>query len=200
LPVSKLFMNFGKLLGVPYLVTSDPSILQFRLLSLSSWYLTHFWFFSRVRQLLCVPVGALWLHALSLIGLYVFLIPSLSYQNMPYLFLVLAFALLLQLAGTSAARGKLQSLLLPLPIACGIISYTPFAAVAPLGGLALHRIARASPAFSAVAFWCGARVSVIFLILVFWAAIAGFASALAFPYNQGGCTDNQRLLAPPHHP
>lgn len=42
LPVSMFFMNFGKLLGLPYLLTAEPRIIDFRLLSLLSWYLAHF--------------------------------------------------------------------------------------------------------------------------------------------------------------
>src|SRR5262245_20663151 len=44
LPVNNLFMNFGKILGLPYLLTNEPTVLAFRFLSLSVWYLAHFAF------------------------------------------------------------------------------------------------------------------------------------------------------------
>lgn len=181
LPVSILFMNFGKLLGMPYLLTEEPRIIDFRLLSLLSWYLAHFWFLFRVNRLLHDPLGPVWLHVLCLIALYVFLIPSLSYQNMPYLFVLIAFAMALQLKSTQGPAGMTLSLLLPLPIALAVVAYSPFAALAPFVGVAVYRLARLYPAFSVKAFIGGIAMAVTVLVLLFDArSIAQADAALVF--------------------
>src|SRR5262245_33358793 len=50
LPVNNLFMNFGNILGLPYLLTNEPTVLAFRFLSLSVWYLVHFAFFFGLQK------------------------------------------------------------------------------------------------------------------------------------------------------
>ena len=181
LPVSILFMNFGKLLGLPYLLTAEPRIIDFRLLSLLSWYLAHFWFLFRVNRMLHDPVGPVWLHLLCLIALYVFLIPSLSYQNMPYLFVLIAFATALQLQCTQGPAGMTLSLLLPLPVALAVVAYSPFAVLAPFVGLALYRLAQLYAAFSVKAFIGGIAMAMAVLVLLFDArSFAQADAALVF--------------------
>jgi hypothetical protein len=196
LPATNLLMNFGKILGLPYLITSEPTILEFRLLSLSGWYLVHFAFFSAIRNTLGLNLSSFWIHVLSTLSLYVFLIPSLSYQNMPYLFALLGSAICLQLANSAKIWfATVLSFLLPLSVFAGVVAYSPFLVIASLFLCVTYWQARSWPGFSQTAFWSGAAIGMFMLALVFRLdTLRNYESAFAFFNSEVDYTNSVRLF------
>jgi hypothetical protein len=196
LPVNNLFMNFGKILGLPYLVTNEPTVLAFRFLSLSAWYLVHFAFFFGLQKLLKLNLSVFWIHALATLSLYVFLIPSLSYQNMPYLFALLSIAICLQIGNSERTWfATVLSFLLPLSVITGIVAYTPFLIITPLFLCATYWQARSWPGFSPTSFWFGVATGLLLLALVFHLdTLRNSADTVAFFNSEVDYTNSLRLL------
>ena len=196
LPVNNLLMNFGKILGLPYLITSEPTILEFRLLSLSAWYLVHFAFFSSIRNSLQLNLSSFWIHVLATLSVYVFLIPSLSYQNMPYLFALLGIAICLQITNVKKTwLATILSFLLPLSVIAGIVAYSPFLVIAPLFLYATYWQARSWPGFSRTAFWSGVAIGMFMLALVFhFDTLRNYESTFAFFNSEVEYTNSLRML------
>lgn len=130
-PVAALLMNFGKILGVPYLFTDEPPIIAFRLMSMCIWYGAHYWLYSAFGRAVSIRTPAYLLHLLCAAGLFIFLIPSLSYQNLPYVCAAIATAAALD-AVAGARLSPVLAAVVPISLAAGIISSTPFAALAPI--------------------------------------------------------------------
>jgi hypothetical protein len=121
-----LLMNFGSILGAPYIFFSDVPIAAFRLLSLAAWYLAHLWFFTLLSAQLGVREGGVLSTLLSFGSLFIFLIPALSYQNMPFLFILLG------ICSALTVRRRLHgspiiAMLMPVALAFATIASTPYA-------------------------------------------------------------------------
>ena len=189
-------MNFGKILGLPYLITNEPTVLELRFLSLSAWYLVHFAFFFGFQKLLQLNLNSFWIHVLATLSLYIFLIPSLSYQNMPYLFALLSIAICLQIANSAKTWfATLLSVLFPLSLFTAIVAYSPFLIIAPLFLGAAYWQASSWPAFSRTGFWAGLTIGTVMLVLVFHLdTLRNAASTVAFFNSEVEYTNSLRLL------